>query len=74
MRAGLPALEVVVAVAQGIRLVLGREGLEEEHIPEAALKLLQGMSLERKVVTLDVGLNQRGIAAVVERGGPTGAL
>jgi hypothetical protein len=49
-RAGLPALEVVVAAAQGIRLVLGREGVEEEKVTEAALKLLQGMPLEGKVV------------------------
>jgi hypothetical protein len=71
-RAGLPALEVVVAAAQGIRLVLGREGVEEEKVTEAALKLLQGMLLEGKVVTLDAGLNQREIArAIVEKGGPT---
>jgi len=30
-REGLPALEVVVAAAQGIRIVLSREGVEESH-------------------------------------------
>jgi hypothetical protein len=71
-REGLPALEVVVAAAQGIRVVLSREGVEEEKVTEAALRLLQGMPLEGKVVTLDTGLNQRQVArAIVEKGGPT---
>jgi hypothetical protein len=71
-REGLPALEVVVAAAQGIRVVLSREGVEEEKVTEAALRLLQGMPLEGKVVTLDAGLNQRQVArAIVEKRGPT---
>lgn len=69
--AGLAALQVVVAAAQGVRLVLSREGVEEGEVTQAALRLLQGMSLEGKVVTLDAGLNQREIAReVVEKGGP----
>lgn len=70
-RAGLPALQVVVAAAQGIRLILREEGVEEGDVTQAALRLLEGMPLEGKVVTLDAGLNQRGIAErVVEKGGP----
>lgn len=69
--ASLPALQVVVAAAQGVRLILSREEVEEEEVTQAALRLLQGMSLEGKVVTLDAGLHQRGIAReVVEKGGP----
>jgi|YNPBryunderm2012_1023409.scaffolds.fasta_scaffold31344_1 hypothetical protein len=71
-RAGLPALSVVLAAAQGIRLILSRAEVEGEKVTEAALRLIQGMPLEGKVVTLDAGLNQRPIAkAIVEKGGPT---
>jgi len=45
-KGGLPALQVVVAVGQGVRLVLGREGVYEEKITEAALKLLKGIPIE----------------------------
>ena len=45
-KGGLPALQVVVAVGQEVRLVLGREGVYEEKITEAALKLLKGIPIE----------------------------
>jgi len=71
-KGGLPALQVVVAVGQEVRLVLGREGVYEEKITEAALKLLKGIPIEGKVITMDAGLNSKGIAKViVEKGGPT---
>jgi len=70
-RGELPALEVVVAAAQGVRLVLGCEGVAEGRVTEAALSLLRGLPLEGKVVSLDAGLNQREVAqAIVEKGGP----
>ena len=70
-KGGLPALQVVVALGQGIKLVLGREGVDEEKITEAALHLLKGIPIEGKVVTMDAGLNGKGIAkAIVEKGGP----
>jgi hypothetical protein len=70
-KGGLPALQVVVALGQGIKLVLGREGVDEEKTTEAALHLLKGIPIEGKVVTMDAGLNGKGIAkAIVEKGGP----
>ncbi|MGB9722906.1 MAG: ISAs1 family transposase [Chloroflexia bacterium] len=71
-RAGGAALQVLVAAAQGIRLVLSQEGVKEEEVLEAALRLLEGLPLEGKVVTLDAGLDQRQVVqTVVEKGGPT---
>ncbi len=58
-REGLPALAVVVAAAQGIRIVLRRNGVAAGNVTDAALQLLQGMPLEGKVVTLDAEPNHR---------------
>jgi len=67
----LPALGVVVAVGQEIRVALGQEEIKGENAIEAALRLIQGLLLEGRVVTLDAGLNQREIAhAIVEKGRP----
>ena len=45
--------------------------MDEEKITEAALHLLKGIPIEGKVVTMDAGLNGKGIAkAIVEKGGP----
>ena len=74
-RRELPALGVVVAAGQEIRVVLGQEEIKGENAIEAALRLIQGLPLEGRVVTLDAGLNQREIAhAIVEKGGPIWGL
>ena len=74
-RRELPALGVVVAVGQEIRVVLAQEEIKGENAIEATLRLIQGLPLEGRVVTLDAGLNQREIAhAIVEKGGPIWGL
>jgi len=66
----LPALSVVVAAGQKVQLVLAQEEVKGENAIEAALRLIQGLPLEGRVVTLDAGLNQREIAdAIVKKGG-----
>ena len=71
-RRELPALSVVVAAGQKVQLVLAQEEVKGENVIEAALRLIQGLPLEGRVVTLDAGLNQREIAdAIVKKGGPT---
>ena len=71
-RRELPALSVVVAAGQKAQLVLAQEEVKGENVIEAALRLIQGLPLAGRVVTLDAGLNQREIAAaIVEKGGPT---
>ena len=71
-RRELPALSVVVAAGQKVQLVLAQEEVKGEHVIEAALRLIQGLPLEGRVVTLDAGLNQREIAdAIVKKGAPT---
>jgi hypothetical protein len=70
-RSGLAALEMMVAAAQGVGVVLDQAKIEEGDAVEAALRLLQGLSLEGKVVTLDAGLHHAGVAeAVLGKGGP----
>ena len=61
-RRELPALSVVVAAGQKVQLVLAQEEVKGENVIEAALRLIQGLPLEGRVVTLDAGLNQREIA------------
>ena len=69
-RRELPALSVVVAAGQKVQLVLAQEEVKGENVIEAALRLIQGLPLEGRVVTLDAGLNQREIAdAIVKKGG-----
>jgi hypothetical protein len=69
-RRELPALSVVVAAGQKVQLVLAQEEVKGENAIEAALRLIQGLPLEGRVVTLDAGLNQREIAdAIVKKGG-----
>lgn len=52
-RRELPALGVVVAVGQGVRLVLAQAEVKGENVIEAAWRLIQGLPLEGRVVTLD---------------------
>jgi hypothetical protein len=69
-RRELPALSVVVG--QKVQLVLAQEEVKGENVIEAALRLIQGLPLEGRVVTLDAGLNQREIAdAMRKKGAPT---
>jgi len=71
-RNGKAARQMIVAAAQGVGVVLKQQGVEEEDAIEAAWKLLQGMDLEEKVVTLDAGLNQKKVVnEVLEQGGAT---
>jgi hypothetical protein len=71
-RRELPALSMVVAAGQKVQLVLAQEEVKGENVIEAALRLIQGLPLEGRVVTLDAGLNQREIAdAIVKKGAPT---
>ena len=52
--------------------MLAQEEVKGENVIEAALRLIQGLPLEGRVVTLDAGLNQREIAdAIVKKGAPT---
>ena len=68
-RRELPALSMVVAAGQKVQLVLAQEEVKGENVIEAALRLIQGLPLEGRVVTLDAGLNQREIAdAIVKKG------
>ena len=67
----LPALSIVVAVGQKLQLVLAQEEVKGENTIEAALRLIQGLPLEGRVVTLDAGLNQREIAYAIVKRGPT---
>jgi len=74
-RRELPALGVVVAVGQDIRVVLAQEEIKGENAIEATLRPIQGLPLEGRVITLDAGLNQREIAhAIVEKGWPIWGL
>jgi len=66
-RAGLPALVVVVTTARGIRIVLRRNEVAAGNVTDAALQLLQGIPLERKVVTLDAGRSHRQVASFGNR-------
>jgi hypothetical protein len=61
-RRELPALGVVVAAGQEIRVALGQEEIKGENAIEATLRLIRGLLLEGQVITLDAGLNQREIA------------
>lgn len=70
-RSGLPAVQVMVAVAQGLGVVLDEAVLEGGDAVEAALRLLQGIPIAGKVVSLDAGLNHLLVVeAVLEKGGP----
>ena len=70
-RSGQAAVQVMVAAAQGIGVVLDEEKVEGGDAVEAALRLLQGLPLAGKVVTLDAGLNHpRVVERVPEKGGP----
>lgn len=51
-----PAREVVAAVGQELKVVLGQQEVADGDQVEAALRLLRGISLEGKLVIEDAGL------------------
>ena len=70
-RSGLPAVQGMGAAAQGGGGGLDATGIEGGDAIEAAIRLLQGLPLEGKVVTLDAGLNHpRVVETVLEKRGP----
>lgn len=69
-RVGGRALQVVTAVGQQMKLLLGQRQVAEGDEIEAAIALLQGMLLAGCVVTLDAGLTQsRVIDTILDKEG-----
>ena len=67
----LAALQVVIAAAQEIGVVLGQTEAVSDDSISATVQLLQQLPLAGKVVTLDAGLLQQEVAAtVLQKGGP----
>lgn len=63
-------IEMVAAALQEAGVVIAETMVEAGGSIEAALKLLKGLPLKDKVVTVDAGLHQRRLAqCVVEKGG-----
>ena len=70
-RRGQPALQVVSALAQELGQFIGQGEAPDGDVVAAALDVLRGIPLEGKVVTMDAGLLQKSVAAVIlEKGGP----
>ena len=63
------ALEVVTAVGQGLKVVLGQQRVSSGDQLGAALKLLRAIPLEGKVVVADAGLLCRSFVDTVLEGG-----
>ena len=64
------ALEVVTAVGQELRQVLGQEAVSGGDVVSAAVRLLRGIPMKGKLVTADAGLLCRPfVEAVLEEGG-----
>ena len=59
---GLPALQAVTAVAQGLGVVLGQSAGAETDSIGATLELLQRLPLTGQVVTMDAGLLHQDVA------------
>lgn len=69
-REEVSALEVVTAVSQELRLVLGQEEVSSGNTLGAALRLLRGIPLEGMLVIADAGLLSRPfVETVLEEGG-----
>jgi hypothetical protein len=67
-----PALQVVTAAGHRMRDVWGQQAVEAGDQVEAAIALLYEMPLAERIVSLDAGLLQRPVIAVIEeKGGPT---
>lgn len=66
------ALQVVTAVGQSLKQVLGQARVSNGDAGEAVLAILRTLPLSGKVVSMDAGTLQRPVAAtVLEKGGPT---
>jgi hypothetical protein len=63
------ALEVVTAVAQGIKVVVGQQAIGEAGETAAVLALLRSVPLAGKIVTADAGLLDRALVKAVLEGG-----
>ena len=62
-----PALEVITAAAQGLKVVLGQRGVSDGDMVAATVQLLKGMPLKGKLVTADAGLLYRSVTdAIIE--------
>jgi hypothetical protein len=71
-RYGETALQVVTAAGQDLKQILAQSQVEAGDWVATALEMLNTLSLERKVVTMDAGLLHRSVAqTVVKKGGPT---
>lgn len=69
-RVGQSPLQVVEAVGQELKVVLGQRSSQQGDEVEAALALLRELPLEGRLVTLDAGLLQREVAqTILARGG-----
>ena len=65
-----PALEVVTAVSQEFKRVLGQQGVAPDLVGGAALRLLRAIPLQGKLVVADAGLLCRPVVdTVLEQGG-----
>lgn len=65
-----PALEVITAVAQKIKIILGQQTVGAGGETTAVLAVLQGIPLDGKIVTADAGLLDRAfVDSVLEGGG-----
>lgn len=71
-RATEPALQVITAVGNRYRCVLGQLNVEGKDSVETTIALLHEIPLEGKLVSLDAGLLQRAVVkTIVQKGGPT---
>ena len=65
-----PALEVLTAAGQELKVVLGQRGVSGGDLVTAAVELLRTMPLKGKLVTADAGLLCRPVVdAILEGGG-----
>ena len=64
-----PALQVLTAAGQELKVVLGQRGVCDSDLVAAAVELLKGMSLKGKLVTADAGLLYRPVVDTIMAGG-----
>lgn len=62
-------LQVVTAISHELRVVLGEEQVQAGDLVEAAVRLLQAIPLEGKLVTADAGLLCRPVVETILEGG-----
>ena len=64
-----PALEVLTAAGQQLKVVLGQRGVSDGDVVAATVELLKGMPLKDKLVTADAGLLCRPVIETILEGG-----